>query len=100
MSETERWLATRRPRAPEGLAARTREALRHDGGAGRAVGEDLADAARLCLDESRARPGRVRESAFQLLLADALLTYACEAALEAEAPDAVLLSLAEVAARP
>jgi hypothetical protein len=32
----------------------------------------------------------VRESAFDLLTADALLTYACEAALEAEDPESTL----------
>jgi len=35
-------------------------------------------------------PGRVRESAFDLLAADALLTYACEAALESPDPEGVL----------
>ena len=32
----------------------------------------------------------MRESAFRLLEADALLTYACEAAVEAKDPDAAL----------
>ena len=60
--------------------------------------ERLVSAARLCLDEARARPGRVRASAFSLLLADGLLTYACEAALDEADPDAALLTMAEVAA--
>jgi hypothetical protein len=38
-----------------------------------------------------AHPGRVRENAFHLLAADALLTYACEAALESDDPEAALL---------
>jgi hypothetical protein len=42
------------------------------------------------LDAARANRGRVRESAFQLLTADALVTYACEAALEADDPVASL----------
>ena len=42
------------------------------------------------LDEARAEPGRVRESAFRLLEADALLTYACEAALESDDPATAL----------
>jgi hypothetical protein len=42
------------------------------------------------LEAALARPGRVRESAFRLLEADALLTYACEAALEAEDPAGAL----------
>ena len=48
------------------------------------------------LDQARARPGRVRESAFRLLEADALLTYACEAALETEGPDAALRRILQV----
>ena len=51
------------------------------------------------LASARSRPGRVRETAFELLLADALLTYACEAALEEERPEEALRTiLAEVAA--
>ena len=42
------------------------------------------------LDRARTAPGRVRESAFHLLAADALLTYACEAALETGDPEAEL----------
>jgi len=42
------------------------------------------------LAAARARLGRVRESAFRLLEADALITYACEAALEREDPEAAL----------
>ncbi|HET9949797.1 MAG TPA: hypothetical protein VFQ22_12810 [Longimicrobiales bacterium] len=86
MSRVGEWLAGRRPPAPPELA----EALarvRVDGGP---TAEALARAARERLDAARARPGRVRESAFRLLEADALLTYACEAALESEDPDAEL----------
>jgi hypothetical protein len=35
-------------------------------------------------------PGRIRSSAFDLLGADALLTYACEAALETRDPASTL----------
>lgn len=42
------------------------------------------------VDRARAAPGRVRESAYHLLRADALLTYACEAALEDADPAATL----------
>ncbi|GIS79539.1 MAG: hypothetical protein CM1200mP14_11050 [Gammaproteobacteria bacterium] len=42
------------------------------------------------LGQARLSPGRVRNSAFQLLTADALLTYACELALDTEDPDLVL----------
>lgn len=68
--------------APEGTAEAHAEALRHAG------------ASRL--EAAVARPGRVRDSAFELLVADALITYACEAALEAEYPDEVLRRLVEV----
>jgi hypothetical protein len=43
------------------------------------------------LESALERPGRVRDSAFQLLAADALLTYACEAALECEDAEGTLL---------
>jgi hypothetical protein len=48
--------------------------------------EALAEAGLDRLRSARDATGRVRESAFRLLEADALLTYACEAALESEAP--------------
>lgn len=50
------------------------------------------------LDAARAEPGRVRRSAFHLLSADALLTYACEAALEADDPRAALVRILQQAA--
>lgn len=53
----------------------------------------LLEAGLTALDACRAAPGRVRSSAFHLLGADALLTYACEAALEAEDPRAALRSM-------
>ncbi|MGD8730192.1 MAG: hypothetical protein PVF90_10835, partial [Gemmatimonadota bacterium] len=53
----------------------------------------LTHAALARLDEARARPGRVRESAFRLLEADALLTYACEASLETRDPAGALRSI-------
>ena len=53
----------------------------------------LREATHARLEASLARPGRVRESAFDLLTADALLTYACEAALESADPDAALQAL-------
>lgn len=59
----------------------------------------LLDAARDRLDAARARPGRIRTSALELLVADALLTYACEAALETEDPATALEAIAEVGRR-
>jgi hypothetical protein len=52
------------------------------------------------LHASRAVPGRVRASAFHLLAADALLTYACEAAMEEADPRAELLETLQQAAAP
>ena len=48
------------------------------------------ETAREALDEARSPFGKVRESAFSLLEADALITYACETALEADDPGGAL----------
>ncbi len=75
------FLARRRPPAPEALEARL--------AAGAAEGEvvqALSDQALAELARSRAAAGRVRDSAWHLLAADALLTYACEAALNGSDP--------------
>jgi hypothetical protein len=90
--EIEEWLAARRPPPPPDLGS----SLRSTGAKSspeRTVAAALTASAGDLLDQARARPGRVRESAFRLLEADALLTYACEAALEAEDPEAVLLRI-------
>lgn len=55
--------------------------------------ESLLTAAGSALASAASRPGRVREAAFDLLVADALVTYACEAALESEAPERALASV-------
>lgn len=81
MSDVTTWLASRRPPPPAELA----EALRLEGSGG-PLDVALTRAGLARLEEARVRPGRVRESAFRLLEADALLTYACEAALESEDP--------------
>lgn len=52
-----------------------------------------ADSAVVALDRVLERPGRVRSSAFDLLAADALVTYACEAALASGDPDAQLAAV-------
>lgn len=44
----------------------------------------LTGLATAALDSALSLPGQQREGAFHLLAADALFTYACEAALEAE----------------
>ena len=61
--------------------------------------EALLEAGASSLVRARSRPGRVRETAFELLVADALLTYACEAALESESPDEALASILAAGAR-
>ncbi len=86
MSALDSWLADRRPPPPRDLQSSLR--VDHDDGPLEVV---LATAARISLDHARSRPGRIRENAFELLAADALLTYACEAALESEEPEAALL---------
>lgn len=103
MSGLDDWLATREPPPPERLAAalRASDHAPHSTGGVRAVGlsEALSDVARLRLRQAIERPGRVRESAFRLLEADALFTYACEAALDAEDAEAALADILAAAAR-
>lgn len=97
MSALSAWLADRRPLAPREPAGRLR-VLAADG-AGADATEPVARARALtglgldALGAARRRPGRVRETAYDLLLADALLTYACEAALDAADPDDLLEAL-------
>lgn len=91
MSRVCAWLDGRRPRPPSALA-KVLFATPLPGRSGSAV-EALSLEARDRLDAARARPGRVRESAFELLAADATITYACEAALEDDDPDRALISL-------
>lgn len=99
MSVFRQWLATREPEPPEavkvGLEVETIGATE----AGELVGV-LATAGRSRLDQARANLGRVRASAFHLLAADALVTYACEAALEADDPESALKAVVEVSVGP
>lgn len=85
MSPLGSWIASRRPVPPADLSAGLR--LESEGGL---VHEALAAQGRARLAQSRAQSGRVRESAFRLLEADALITYACEAALDTEHPAVAL----------
>lgn len=48
------------------------------------------------LARALSQPGRVRDAAFDLLVVDAWVTYACEAALEGDDPDAVLDGLISI----
>ncbi|MBM4182630.1 MAG: hypothetical protein FJ207_00225 [Gemmatimonadetes bacterium] len=85
MTSLAAWMEARRPPPPADLAERV-----HIAGVDVAPHVALADEGRARLAAARARPGRVRESAFRLLEADALFTYACEAALETDDPEAAL----------
>lgn len=82
MSDVRSWLAGRTPPAPAPLA-RWIGKIEYGGGS---VLDGLVEGGLAELDRARSAPGRVRESAFHLLAADALLTYACEAALESPEP--------------
>ena len=53
----------------------------------------LTGLARAALDAALSLPGHQREGAFHLLAADALFTYACEAALEAEDAEGALRNI-------
>ncbi|MDA0328880.1 MAG: hypothetical protein O2958_07715 [Gemmatimonadetes bacterium] len=91
MSDAERWLDARRPVPPQALDAALRSAVGPV-----ETPEALLAAAVARLDAALSRPGRVRESAFDLLVADAVTTYACEAALESSDPETALKRLLEV----
>jgi len=71
------FLARRTPPPPEPLAARLLASARRV-----EATRGLTDQAVEEMVLSRAAAGRVRESAWHLLAADALITYACEAALD------------------
>ncbi|MEX2466997.1 MAG: hypothetical protein WD995_08800 [Gemmatimonadota bacterium] len=86
----ESWLAKRHPPAVMSLDPWT-AAYAEEGPEGRV--RTLSRLAVKALGSTRARPGRVRDSAFELLAADALLTYACEAALETEDVEEALLGV-------
>jgi hypothetical protein len=77
------WLRTRVPEAPEALRNRVEAAI------GPALDEDARSATEVALDAAvrvlssvLAEPDAGRESAFDLLTVDALVTYAFEAASE------------------
>ena len=79
------WLAARTPPAPDELKAWLKipdDGADFDGGVASVSGCFVAGGL-AHLDEAVARPGRDREAAYQLLAADALITYSCEAASEA-----------------
>jgi len=71
----EGWLGQRVPDVPDAFLPH----LLRFGGARTSSPRCLEDAGAEALARALARPGRNRESAFDLLAGDALLTYACEA---------------------
>ena len=85
MSDVRTWIEARQPPAPMDL----RPWLHTEVESG-SMTQRITLLARKALDEARAKPGRVRESAFHLLAADALVTCACEAGLEEVDPPAAL----------
>ncbi|MGH7554379.1 MAG: hypothetical protein ACREMQ_15345 [Longimicrobiales bacterium] len=90
MSETHdarQWLGRREPSPPPRLLERMREALNACEPLPRDLSAQLGEAAVFCLRSALERPEQ-RASALDLLAADALLTYGCEAAT-LESPDAV-----------
>jgi hypothetical protein len=95
-----RWLETRSPAPPELLAQRLRSAL------GERLSQDAADASDACLAAAEAlvaelladvSDGGKRDCALDLLAADALVTYALEAA--SERPDEIPHRAARAMAR-
>lgn len=101
MSPVEAWLGGRRPGPPEDLGRRVAESVASEATETpeTELSDHLLEAARGRLRAALARPGRVRDTAFELLVADALVTYACEAALESERPVETLRRLVEVGRR-
>ena len=89
-------VGSRRSQAPPALASWL---LREVGGRSRSAAE-LMSAGLAALDRARALPGRRRESAFELLGADALITHACEAALDEADPAEVLEGFIRAVATP
>jgi len=94
------WVADRSPPPPAELAGRMEEALRgQEGGDPSALVASLARAARAEVDGAVALPERSRARAFRLLLGDALITYACEAAVDAQDPEGALRTVLDLGAR-
>jgi hypothetical protein len=99
VNEREAWLDRRVPAPPVELRRAVLAALESDDD-GEPLGPSLAKAGRARLAAALARPGRVRASAFEMLAADALITYACEAALSSDDPEGSLLAIVEAAVAP
>ncbi len=87
MTDLESWLSPRLAQVPESLRARILEAIVGDGwhetdaASGATIPDALRSFAEMLLEEARAGPP-THDTAITLLAADALITYACEAAAE------------------
>ena len=91
MDELRVWLAERKPQVPEEL----HRFFHLEFSQNTSVGESLQESVLHHLEEILKRLGRDREGALHLLAADALLTYACEAASSEEDTENVLVRLIE-----
>jgi hypothetical protein len=89
------WLSARTPPAPDELKQWLTIDDRSAGEGGASLTGPLLKAASVHLEEAASRPGRDREAAYRLLAADALITYACEAASEAADVEAALEEILE-----
>ena len=89
------WLTSRIPGAPPPLQSRLAGELLQDPDP-----EALAESGRGALDRAMGTKGRDRSAAFDLLVADALITYACESASEADSVEDVLLTVLARVGRP
>ena len=79
------WLASRYPEPPVELLSSLQQVReKHP------LKNAIVETAQEALAEARSPNGKVRARAFVLLEADALITYACEAALEADDPGGAL----------
>jgi hypothetical protein len=91
MDSPNEWLSARTPPAPDELKEwLTIDERSAPGEGGASLTGPLLKAGLVHLEEAAARPGRDREAAYRLLAADALITYACEAASEAPDVEAAL----------
>lgn len=88
----QRWIDGRTPPVPAGFASRMAPTGTGDAASGDVV-TALADEAEHALRLALSPEGRDRGGAFDLLAADGFLTWAAEAALETEDPDAALADL-------
>jgi hypothetical protein len=82
------WLSSREPHPPQALTDRL-----PDVGADGPLVDTLTEAGMWMLERAMTTTGKARDSAFLLLSADALLTYACEAAAEDGDPARALRSV-------